>query len=139
MSLLCYEEADRIIQNIYNQLNDGRVLYEGTIIAMVEEFADRTEKNLLDFDAHIYSQYWILINIPKLQSDKMSIQEHHERVMREKLEYYRRTNNYDGLCIWISSILTNIGFTLNQADTFLCLIEKVGENLRKKANLKHKL
>jgi hypothetical protein len=129
MAVLSCEQIERIIKEAEEQLNNERVLYEGRIVEAVDEW-QRTEGEILEeFSAIIYTQKWLLFNVPQIQNDKAAMQRHHEEIMIDKFRYYNKSKNFDSLFVWIGSLLKNIGFTDYQAEKYISLAVKVGEKL----------
>jgi hypothetical protein len=135
MAILSKEEVNSFIRYASEQLENERILYESLIIRSVEQISEDNGVELSTLKSHIYSQFWMLANIPQLQSDKASMKNHHEKVMSEKMEYYNKINNFEGVYIWVGTLLKNIGFTEYEADKLLLVIKKIGAKLYQKANV----
>jgi hypothetical protein len=135
MAILSKEEVNSFIRYASEQLENERILYESSIIRSVEQISEERGVELSTLKSHIYSQFWMLANIPQLQSDKASMKSHHEKVMSEKMEYYNKINNFEGAYIWVSTLFKNIGFTEYDADKLILVIKKIGAKLYHKANV----
>lgn len=129
MSVLSHTDVERFIAYAGEQLENKRVLYEAQIISAVEKLAEEKNINLSEMQENVFAEQWLLVNIPGLQDDRPAMRQHHEAVMKDKFEYYRRTNNFDGLCTWISSVLQNIGFTDYEANRLISTAVKIGRKL----------
>lgn len=134
MAILSKEEVNSFIRYASEQLENERILYESSIIRSVEQISEERGVELSALKSQIYSQFWMLANIPQLQSDKASMKSHHEKVMSEKMEYYNKINNFEGVYIWVGTLLKNIGFTEYEADKLILVIKKIGAKLYQKAN-----
>ena len=134
MSLLSREDIENIIKRVKDQVENEKIMYEDRIINSVQDIFIDQELATIDIKPENYAKQWMIINIPRIQSDRSAMESHHGKIMTEKFEYYNRTNNFDGLITWVSSLLRNIGFTDSQANRLLTLIIKIGELLYKKVN-----
>lgn len=131
MSILSRESVEEFLRYAKNQLNNSSVLYEGSIMGRVEEMLseDLEEKELNEF---IFTQQWIIMNLPQLMENKASLQRKQEELMLDKFQYYNRTKNYGSMSAWIEATMKNIGFTDYESEIFMNTALKIGEKLFEK-------
>lgn len=127
MPVLTHIDIERFIKYVQEQLENERVLYEIQIVNAVEKLTEETD--LSDIREQIFIQQWILINIPQLQDNRPAVKQQHEAVMRDKFEYYNRNHNFEGLYTWVASVLRNIGFMDNEANSVLTAAQKIGKKI----------
>jgi hypothetical protein len=133
MPLLANEDIRHFLRNINDQLENERILNENRIIDAAHRWAE--EKNICvdQCEEKIYAQQWMIRNLPQLQSDKAAMQDHFEKIMIEKFDYYNKSKNQVALLVWVTAMLKNIGFTDQDADLFMNQLSDIGKMLDKKA------
>lgn len=133
MPLLANEDIRHFLRNINDQLENERVLNESRIIEATHRWAEEKNISISECTGKIYSQHWMIKNLPQLQSDKAAMQDHFQKIMIEKFDYYNKSKNQDALLVWVAAMLKNIGFTDQDTDNFMKQLNDIGELLDKKA------